>query len=101
MSNCNYHLMNDGFDMIEAQLSELGEKIENLELSIDIDSLDVDLDNLELQLTIANKLHFLDAVGTDIMTEEEQLAAYEAIKTLIFPSSESTSNTEEENTEEP
>lgn len=84
MANCNYHLMNDGFDMIEAELGEIASKIEALELNIDVDSLDIDLDNLELQLNIANRLHFLDAVGTNIMSEQEQEDAYLAIKDLIF-----------------
>lgn len=90
MANCNYHLMNDGFDMIEEKLSDLASKIETLELNLDIDSLDVDLDNIELQLNIANKLHFLDAVGIDVMTEEEQAAAYMDIKDLLFSPSGST-----------
>ena len=36
--------------------------------------------------TIINKLKLLELVGIDIMTEQEQTAAYNEIKELLFPS---------------
>ena len=84
MSSCNYRVLNDIYNTIEEQLTTISEKIENLELVLDVAELDVDLDNLEKQLLISNKLKLLELVGVDVMTEEEQLAAYAAIKSDLF-----------------
>ena len=85
MSNCNYHAINDGFLAIENKLDALDTTISGLELQAKIDLLDIDLDNLEAQMKIANKLKLLEAIGIDVMTEQEQLAAYTAIKNELFP----------------
>lgn len=85
MTSCNYHVLNDMEQALETQLSDIANKIEALDLNVKIDELDLDLDNLETQLKIANKLKILEAIGTDIMTEQEQLAAYTAIKAELFP----------------
>lgn len=85
MSSCNYHAINDGFSAIETKLDALDTTISGLELQAKIDLLDIDLDNLEAQMKIANKLKLLEAIGTDVMTEQEQLAAYTAIKNELFP----------------
>lgn len=85
MTSCNYHVLNDMEQALETQLSDIANKIEALNLDVKIDELDLDLDNLETQLKIANKLKLLEAIGTDIMTEQEQLAAYTAIKAELFP----------------
>lgn len=85
MTSCNYHVLNDMEQALETQLSDIADKIEALDLDVKIDELDLDLDNLETQLKIANKLKLLEAIGTDIMTEQEQLAAYTAIKAELFP----------------
>ena len=85
MSNCNYRVYNDIYQTLETNLADIASKLDELDLAVKIDELDVDLDNLETQLTIANKLKLLEAVGTDIMTEEDQLAAYNEIKTILFP----------------
>ena len=86
MTSCNYHLINDGFSAIETKLQEIAESVSSVEIQAKIEELDVDLDNLEKQLSINNKLKFLELVGIDIMTEEEQKAEYEAIKDELFPS---------------
>ena len=80
MSSCNYHLINDLYDAVDTDLKDIADKIDALDLDIKIDELDLDLDNIEKQLTINNKLRLLELVGIDIMTEEEQTAAYLAIK---------------------
>lgn len=84
MTSCNYRVLNDIYNAIE-QLSEIPNKLDNLDISLKIDELDIDLDNLEAQMKIANKLKLLEAIGTDVMTEQEQLAAYTAIKNELFP----------------
>lgn len=84
MTSCNYRVLNDIYNAIE-QLSEIPDKLDNLDISLKIDELDIDLDNLEAQMKIANKLKLLEAIGTDVMTEQEQLAAYTAIKNELFP----------------
>lgn len=83
MTSCNYRVLNDIYNAIE-QLSEIPDKLDNLDISLKIDELDIDLDNLEKQLTINNKLRLLELVGVDIMTEEEQLQAYSDIKEILF-----------------
>ena len=75
MSSCNYRLLNDLYEAIETNLAAISDKI---------DELDVDLDNLEQQLIINNKLRLLELIGTDIMTEEQQTEAYEAIRDVLF-----------------
>lgn len=85
MTSCNYHLIDDGFNAIEVKLQEIAESVSSVEIQAKIEELDVDLDNLEKQLSINNKLKFLELVGIDIMTEEEQKAEYEAIKDELFP----------------
>lgn len=85
MGSCNYNLFQDMYEVMETQLTAIATQLEDLDLSLKIDELDLDLDNLETQLKIANKLKLLEAIGTDIMTEQEQLAAYTAIKAELFP----------------
>lgn len=85
MASCNYRVLNDIYNTIEQELTTISEKIEGLELNIDINELDIDLDNLETQLTISNKLKLLELVGTDVMTEDDQKAAYNEIKHTLFP----------------
>lgn len=84
MTSCNYHLINDGFANIGADLQDIALKLDNLDVSLSINELDIDLDNLEKQLIINNKLMLLNAIGTDIMPEEQQIAAYTAIKEELF-----------------
>lgn len=84
MTSCNYRLLLDIYNAI-VDLGDISAKLEDLDLSLKIDELDVDLDALTEQVTISNKLKLLELVGTDVMTEEEQLAAYIAIKTKLFP----------------
>ena len=84
MSSCSYHMINDGFEAIETKLAEIADSVSSVEIQAKIDELDIDLDNLEKQLTISNKLKLLELVGIDIMTEEEQTAAYQAIKQELF-----------------
>ena len=86
MASCNYRVLNDIYNTIESQLTAISQNIEGLELSIDINELDIDLDNLETQLEISNKLKFLELVGIDIMTEEEQTLVYQDIMTQLFNS---------------
>lgn len=84
MTSCNYHLINDGFMSIDDDLQEIASKLDTLDVSLKIDELDVDLDNLEQQLIINNKLMLLNAIGTDIMSEDDQVTAYTAIKEQLF-----------------
>lgn len=85
MTSCNYHAINDGFTGLESKLTDINTALSELELKAKIDLLDIDLDNLELQLKITNKLKLLEAIGTDTMSEQEQLAAYADIKNELFP----------------
>lgn len=87
MTSCNYHVLNDLYDAIDTKLGTIAENLEELDIAVKIDELDVDLDNLEAQMKIANKLKLLEAIGTDIMTEQDQIAAYTAIKNELFASS--------------
>lgn len=97
MSSCNYHMINDGFSAIESKLEEIANSVSSVEIQAKIEELDIDLDNLERQLLINNRLRLLELVGIDIMTEEEQKAAYEAIKNELFaPSVSGGQMTEEE-----
>lgn len=89
MSSCNYHMINDGFEAIESKLDDIANSVSSVEIQAKIDELDIDLDNLEKQLTISNKLKLLELVGIDVMTEEEQLAAYQDIKNELFAPSAS------------
>ena len=89
MSSCNYHLINDLYYAVDTDLKDIADKIDALDLDVKIDELDLDLDNIEQQLTINNKLRLLELVGIDIMTEEEQQAAYLEIKSVLFPAQES------------
>ncbi len=84
MASCNYHLIDDGFSAIESKLADIEAAVSSVEIQAVIESLDLDLDNIEAQLIIANKLKLLELIGTDIMTEEEQTAAYEAIRDELF-----------------
>ena len=84
MTSCNYHVLNDLYEAIDAKLDTIAENLEELDIAVKIDELDVDLDNLEAQMKIANKLKLLEAIGTDIMTEQDQIAAYTAIKNELF-----------------
>lgn len=84
MANCTYHLINDFYNQNHEDMQLLAEKIEGINLTIDVDSLDIDLDNLEKQLTIMNKIKLLEAVGTDIMSEEDQISAYESLVNEVF-----------------
>lgn len=89
MANCTYHLINDFYNQNHEDMALLAEKIEGIEFTFDVESLDVDLDNLEKQLTINNKIRLLEAVGTDIMAEEDQIAAYRALVDEVFNSEDS------------
>lgn len=89
MSSCNYHLINDLYRAVDTDLKDIADKIDALDLDVKIDELDLDLDNIEQQLTINNKLRLLELVGIDIMTEQEQQAAYLEIKSALFPAQES------------
>lgn len=86
MANCTYHLINDFYNQNHEDMANLAEKIENIQLTIDIEELDIDLDNLEKQLVISNKIRLLEAVGTDIMPEEDQISAYRALVDEVFNS---------------
>ena len=87
MTSCNYHLLNDLYQSVDAKLASIAETLDELDIAVKIDELDIDLDNLEAQLKIANKLKLLESIGTDIMTEEDQIAAYTAIKNELFAGS--------------
>lgn len=89
MASCEYYLLQDLYESIDAKLGTIAQKMDDNSINVEIDKLDIDLDNLEAQLTIANKLKLLDAIGVDIMTEQEQVAAYTEIKEALFGSSES------------
>ena len=84
MASCDYYVLQDIYESLDAKLDAIAENIDALDLDVKIDELDLDLDNLEAQLKIANKLKLLDSIGTDIMTEQEQTAAYTAIKQELF-----------------
>lgn len=89
-------MINDGFEAIESKLDDIANSVSSVEIQAKIDELDIDLDNLEKQLTISNKLKLLELVGIDVMTEEEQLAAYQDIKNELFAPSASGGTMEEE-----
>ena len=78
MSSCNYHMLQDIYTDFDADLKEIASKIEEIKLTLDIDSIDIDLDEITEQLVINNKLRLLELVGTDVMSEDEQLDAYRA-----------------------
>ena len=84
MASCDYYILQDIYESVDAKLDAIADNIDALDLDVKIDELDLDLDNLEAQLKIANKLKLLDSIGTDIMTEQEQTAAYTAIKEELF-----------------
>lgn len=86
MSSCNYRILQDIYTDFDADLKDIAAKIEAIDVNLNVDELDIDLDELTEQITISNKLKLLELVGTDVMTEEEQLAAYTAIKTKLFSS---------------
>ena len=88
MASCEYYLLQDLYESIDTKLGAIAQKLDDNSINVEIDKLDIDLDNLEVQLTIANKLKLLDAIGVDIMTEQEQIAAYTAIKEVLFGSEE-------------
>lgn len=97
MASCDYYVLQSIYEAIDEKLGNIVSTIDELDLSVKIDELDLDLDNLEAQLRIANKLKLLDAIGTDIMTEQEQTAAYTALKNELFsPSGTIGTMTEEE-----
>ena len=99
MSSCNYRLLNDLYNSVDTNLEGIAQKLDELDVSLKIDEIDLDLDNLERQLLIAYQLKLLELVGIDIMTEEEQTAAYESIKNEIFAPSASGGTMEEEDGE--
>lgn len=94
MASCEYYLLQDLYESIDTKLGAIAQKMDDNNVNVEIDKLDIDLDNLEAQLTIANKLKLLDAIGVDIMTEQEQAAAYTEIKEALFGSAESAEPTE-------
>lgn len=99
MASCDYYILQDLYESIDTKLGAIADTLDENDITVEIDKLDIDLDNLETQLTIANKLKFLDAVGVDIMTEADQTAAYTAIKAILFPAeSVEEDNGEEQNT---
>ena len=85
MASCDYYVLQSLYEAVDTKLESIASTLEALDLSVKIDELDIDLDNLETQLTIANKLQLLDAVGTNVMTEADQIAAYNDIKHTLFP----------------
>ncbi len=97
MASCEYYLLQDLYDSIDTKLGAIAQKLDESDINVEIDKLDIDLDNLEAQLTIANKLKLLDAIGVDIMTEQEQAAAYTEIKEALFGSAESEEATDDDN----
>lgn len=92
MASCDYYVLQSIYETIDERLGSIASTIDELDLSVKIDELDLDLDNLEAQLKIANKLKLLDAIGTDIMTEQEQTAAYTALKNELFAAEPSNGN---------
>lgn len=86
MASCDYYVLQSIYEAIDEKLGNVASKIDELDLDVKIDELDIDLDNLEAQLKIANKLKLLDAIGTDIMTESAQQAAYETLVDELFSS---------------
>lgn len=92
MASCDYYVLQSIYETIDERLGSIASTIDELNLSVKIDELDLDLDNLEAQLKIANKLKLLDAIGTDIMTEQEQTAAYTALKNELFAAESSNGN---------
>ena len=84
MASCDYYVLQDIYETIDTKLDTIASNIADNKFELNIDELDIDLDNIEKQLTIANKLALLDAVGVDIMTEEEQKAAYTEIADELF-----------------
>ena len=92
MASCDYYVLQSIYETIDERLGSIASTIDELDLSVKIDELDLDLDNLEAQLKIANKLKLLDAIGTDIMTEQEQTAAYTALKNELFAAESSNGN---------
>ena len=92
MASCDYYVLQSIYETIDERLGSIASTIDELDLSVKIDELDLDLDNLEAQLRIANKLKLLDAIGTDIMTEQEQTAAYTALKNELFAAESSNGN---------
>ena len=96
MTSCNYHILNDLYGAVDTKLDTIAQTLDELDIAVKIDELDIDLDNLEAQMKIANKLKLLEAIGTDIMTEEDQIAAYTAIKNELFAGSTSTAGAGED-----
>lgn len=94
MASCEYYLLQDLYESIDTKLGAIAQKMDDNNVNVEIDKLDIDLDNLEAQLTIANKLKLLDAIGVDIMTEQEQAAAYTEIKEALFGSGASVESAE-------
>lgn len=84
MASCDYYVLQDIYETIDTKLDTIASNIADNKFELNIDELDIDLDNIEKQLLIANKLALLDAVGVDIMTEEEQKAAYTEIADELF-----------------
>lgn len=102
MASCEYYLLQDLYESIDAKLGTIAQKMDDNSINVEIDKLDIDLDNLEAQLIIANKLKLLDAIGVDdIMTEQEQAAAYTEIKEALFGSVESSESSEPAEPKEP
>ena len=85
MASCNYTLLNDLYDAMDTDLKSIASKIDELDLDLKIDELDIDLDAITEQIEISNKLRLLELVGTNVMTEEDQLEAYNEIKHILFP----------------
>ncbi len=84
MASCDYYVLQDIYTTIDEKLQSIATTLDELDLSVKIDELDLDLDNLEAQLRIANKLKLLDSIGTDIMSEQDQINAYTDIMNELF-----------------
>lgn len=84
MASCDYYVLQDLYEAIDTKLEAIASKIEEKEIDFSVDELDIDLDNLEAQLKIANKLKLLDSIGTNIMSEEAQQAAYSSLVNELF-----------------
>lgn len=87
MASCDYYVLQDIYTTIDEKLQSIATTLDELDLSVKIDELDLDLDNLEAQLRIANKLKLLDSIGTDIMSEQDQINAYTDIMNELFVTS--------------
>lgn len=50
MAKCNYHILQNTYEMLEQQLKDAVQKMEEMKLNVDIENINVNLGNLETQL---------------------------------------------------